>query len=147
MRGFLKNGYPIIMRFFKMLGMEYGKKIKIRKKSLISLIFGCGLCDKNSRRQTKKCTYGILTQLVIPHFDTFFGLSPRVFVAKPKSKYQGNQRFFADFNFFAIFHSEHFEKSHYNGVPILKKASHFSKMQFFDIFSSQHVLKQYLATV
>ena len=50
MRGFFQNGYPIIMRFFKMLGIEYGKKIKIRKKSLISLIFGCGLCDKNSRR-------------------------------------------------------------------------------------------------
>ena len=44
-------------------------------------------------------------------------ISPRVFVAQTKPGYFWNQWFFADFLVFFIFWSEHFEKSHYNGVP------------------------------
>ena len=110
-------GYPIIMRFFKILGIEYGKKIKIPINSLIPKRPRNRKSDKNSRRYIKICVLALPDPGRVASFTTYFDISPRVFIRFSISWAFWNQWFFADFNFFAIFHSEHFEKSHYNGLP------------------------------
>ena len=121
-------GYPIIMRFFKMLGSKNQKNQKIRKKSLIPKITGFGLCDKNSRIQKEK-------RAKIWQPFVYFCLYLLEFLShRPNPVISGISDFLRIFWFFGFFDPSILKNLIIMGYPIFSDPMYRGVPKFFSTF-------------